>query len=93
MESNEKTNERSPPEANKTNIWTRGLIMIVFTFAIGVGHGLLYLIAIAQFLWLLFTKAPNTVLVDFGKSLALWLADVVRFVCCATDEKPFPWSG
>ncbi|MGI9520831.1 MAG: DUF4389 domain-containing protein [Hyphomicrobiaceae bacterium] len=41
----------------------------------------------------MFTKAPNTVLVDFGKSLALWLADVVRFVCCATDEKPFPWSG
>lgn len=93
MEPIDKITEESAPEVSKTDIWKRGLIMLVFIFAFGVGQGLLYLTAIAQFLWLLFTKAPNKLLVGFGKSLALWLTDAAKFLCCATDEKPFPWTA
>ena len=77
----------------KSEVWKRGLIMLVLMFAFGVGQSILYLTALAQFLWLLFAKEPNKLLVAFGKSLALWLANTARFLCCATDEKPFPWTS
>ena len=67
--------------------------MLVFIFAFGVGQSLLYLTALIQFLWPLLAKEPNKLLLGFGKSLALWLADTARFLCCATEEKPFPWTA
>ena len=54
MEPIDKITEESAPEVSKTDIWKRGLIMLVFIFAFGVGQSLLYLTTIAQFLWLLF---------------------------------------
>jgi len=77
---------------DKSEVWKRGLVMLAFMFAFGVGQSILYLTAVAQLLWLLLAKGPNKLLVEFGKSLALWLAETVRFLCCATDEKPFPWK-
>ena len=81
------------PAAAKSEVWKRGLIMFVFMFAFGVGQSMLYLTAVAQFLWLLFAKEPNKLVVEFGKSLGLWLAETAKFLCCATDEKPFPWKS
>ena len=85
--------EEPRPAVVKSEVWKRGLIMLVFIFAFGVGQSILYLTTVAQFLWLLFAKEPNKLLVEFGKSLALWLAHTARFLCCATDEKPFPWTS
>lgn len=82
--------ERTPARAD---VWKRGLIMLVFMFLFGVGQGLLQLLAVAQFLWLLFTNQPNQILVGFGRSLAEWLAQVGRFQCCDTEDKPFPWKA
>ena len=65
--------------AGKSDVWKRGLIMLVFIFLFGVGQSILYLIAVIQFLWLLFANEPNRFLVDFGKSLALWRT---RIRCC-----------
>jgi hypothetical protein len=50
------------------------------------------LTAIVQFLWLLFSHEPNRLLARFGKSLSLWMAQTARFLTCASEEKPFPWS-
>ena len=82
------TEEPATPASKSSDIWMRGLL-----FAFGVGQSIMYLTAVAQFLWLLFAKEPNKLLVDFGKSLALWLANTAKFLCCATDEKPFPWTA
>ena len=79
-------------QSSKSASWKRGLFMLVFIFAFGVGQGLLYLMAVAQFLWLLLAGEPNKLLVGFGNSLALWLAATARFLSCATEEKPFPWA-
>jgi hypothetical protein len=91
METVDSRTEEAP--ARKSPIWMRGLFMLVFMFAFGVGQSILYLTGVAQFLWLLFANEPNKLLVEFGKSLALWLAQTARFLCCATDEKPFPWTS
>lgn len=72
-------------------VWMRGLFMLLFGIAFGVGQFVLNTLTVVQFLWLLFTGAPNELLVRFGRSLAAWLADVARFMTCASDDKPFPW--
>ena len=77
----------------KSEVWKRGIITLAFMFAFGVAQSILYLTAVAQFLWLLFAKEPNKLLVEFGQALAVWLAHTAKFLCCATDEKHFPWTA
>ena len=74
------------------DVWKRGLFMLLFMVAFGVGQVLLNLLALLQFLWLLFAKESNQFLLRFGKSLSSWFSDAARFLSCATDEKPFPWK-
>ncbi len=65
--------------------------MLLFAMAFGIGQLLLNLIAVVQFLWLLFAGEPNPGLLRFGGSLAIWQGDAARFMTCASEEKPFPW--
>ncbi len=84
-------NQTPVPITDSKDVWKRGLFMLLFAIAFGIGQAVLNAIAIVQFLWLLFTREPNNPLVRFGNSLSVWLGDVARFQTCATDEKPFPW--
>ena len=73
------------------NVWIRGLFMLLFIIAFGFGVWVLNFIAIVQFIWLLFSREHNPLVASFGNSLSTWLAEVGRFLSCATDDKPFPW--
>ena len=64
----------SETTGSRRGVWMRGLIMLIFAIFFGVGHFLLNLVAVIQFLWLLFTGGPNSHIVSFGRSLAKWLA-------------------
>ena len=75
------------------DVWMRGLFMLLLIIGFTVGQWLLNLLALVQFLWLLFARVPNVFLARFGNSLAIWLADVGRFLTCATEDKPFPWRS
>jgi hypothetical protein len=75
-----------------SDVWMRGLFMLLFIIGLGIGQWLLNALAIVQFLWLLFTREPNPALAGFGHSLSIWLAEVGRFLTCASEEKPFPWK-
>ncbi len=74
-------------------VWMRGLFMLLLMLAFGVGQGIMWLLAIVQFLWLAFTDAPNAFLARFGKQLGAWLSETARFVSCASETKPFPWAA
>jgi uncharacterized protein DUF4389 len=74
-----------------SDVWMRGLFMLLLMMGFAIGQWLLNLLAIVQFLWLLFAREPNLALASFGNSLSIWLAEVGRFLTCASDEKPFPW--
>lgn len=86
-------NAAEPAKESKRETWIRGLIMLAFVIFFGLAETLLHLMALVQFLWLLITGARNDVLMRFGKSMALWMADVARFQTCATEDKPFPWRA
>jgi Domain of unknown function (DUF4389) len=85
--------ETKAPDGKPTtrDVWMRGLFMLLFIMGFTVGQWLLNLLAIVQFLWLLFAREHNQFIAGFGNSLANWLAEVARFLTCATEDKPFPW--
>jgi hypothetical protein len=92
MDPTDKTTQ-TEPGSERSAVWMRGLYMLILVFAFGIAQSLLYLTALVQFLWLLATAEPNRLLSRFGSSLSLWLAETARFLCCASDEKPFPWKA
>jgi len=79
--------------SGRSAVWMRGLFMLLLLIAFGLAQTLLWATAIVQFLWLLFAGESNGLLVRFGKSLSLWLAETARFITCASETKPFPWSA
>jgi hypothetical protein len=91
------TAQTTTPEHRSTlsnpTTWMRGLFVLLLLLAFGVAHGLLWVAAIVQFLWLLFAGEPNAALAQFGRSLSRWLADTGRFLLGATEVKPFPWAA
>lgn len=93
MQSKEKISEGSLSALGNVETWQRGLMMLLFIVAFGVAQSLLYLIAFIQFFWLLFAQEHNKMLSGFGKSLARWISEISLFLCCATEDKPFPWSS
>ena len=71
----------------------RGLFMLIVIFCFGIAQGLLYAMALVQFLWILLAQERNRFLADFGRSLGLWLAEAAWFLSGDTEEKPFPWRA
>jgi len=86
--------ETKAPDDKPTtrDVWMRGLFMLLFMIGFAIGQGLLNLLAIVQFVWLLLAREPNQFIARFGNSLSTWLAEIGRFLACATDVKPFPWQ-
>ncbi len=74
------------------NIWLRGLFMVIFAVFFGLAETVLFILALVQFLWMLFAKERNEGIADFGASVGKWLGHVAEFQTGATDEKPFPWG-
>lgn len=93
MQSNDKTALSSVSAFGNPDTWFRGLMMLLLIVGFGVAQSLLYLTAFIQFFWLLFAKEHNSMLAQFGKSLAKWLSEIALFLSCASDKKPFPWSA
>jgi hypothetical protein len=79
-------------KASTWDVWMRGLFMFLFMIGFAIGQWLLNVLAVVQFLWLLFAREPNHLLARFGNTLSIWLAEIGRFLSCATDDKPFPWT-
>ena len=46
-------------DVDKRGVWKRGLFMLLFAVAFAVAQTLLNLLAVVQFLWLLFASEPT----------------------------------
>ena len=79
--------------ARPESLWKRAFVMVGFMIALGMGQTIVHLIAILQFVTIVFNKRPSSGLSEFGASLALWLREVAAYQCMATEEKPFPWKA
>jgi hypothetical protein len=70
-----------------------GLYMLLFIAVFFVFTTFLVILALVQFLWLLFVREPNHILVQFGNSLSIWFSEVTRFLSCVSEDRPFPWGS
>lgn len=93
MEPERITTQDDQARSASSAAWMRGLFMLLLLLAFAVAQTLLWVTAIAQFLWLLFAGEQNALLSRFGRSLALWLAEAARYITCASEAKPFPWAS
>ena len=75
-----------------SHYWFRALYVLFFVFASEVAATILLFVAIGQIVFTLLTGKPNQRLTAFGSSLAEYLFSVFNFVCCKTEEKPFPFA-
>lgn len=75
--------------ANRSH-WLRGLLMLAFLLVLWVVRLVVALAALFQFGALLITDAPNEQVRRFGASLALYTAEIVAYLTCASEQIPFP---
>lgn len=73
-------------------IWMRGLMMLILALMFGLAETVLAVLALVQFLWMVFTREKNSLLMDLGVGLGEWMAATARFQSGATEDKPFPWG-
>jgi hypothetical protein len=73
-------------------LWTRALYMILFAIAYGVAELVVTLIVIFQFFAALFTGRVNEPLLKFGRNLATYINQIIRFETFNSEVRPFPFS-
>jgi hypothetical protein len=80
-------------KATLTNLdtWKRGLFMIVFGLISGVVKFIVTLIAIFQFITVLFKGRTNEAVLPFGQTLSSYLYQITLFLTFKNDEMPFPF--
>ena len=81
----------------KTNeIWFRGLYILLFLLILGLVKGIVFIVAVIQFILVAVNKTANEPLRNFGQGLSTYLYHITQFLIFNTDNKPFPfedWSG
>ena len=93
-----KTNEEQiNTEEIKENVskggkWLRLLYVVLFLFIYTWASGGLWLVAILQFLFNLFTNSPNSNLAKLGAGYRVYMVQIINFVTYQEQDKPFPFS-
>ena len=72
--------------------WLRFVYLVAFWVAFYLAALLTFATSVFQFLAKLFSGAPFAGLATFGDNLALYQAQVTRFLTFASNEKPFPFA-
>jgi hypothetical protein len=80
-------------KATLTNMdtWKRGLFMVLFAIISGVAKLVVTLVAVFQFITLLFKGQTNQSLLPFGQNLSTYLYQITLFLTFKTNEMPFPF--
>lgn len=72
--------------------WVRLFYMLLFGVIFWVCELLIGLVAVFQFLHVLFTTRTNEAVLRFGRGLAVFVSDIVRFLSYNTEDMPFPFA-
>lgn len=73
-------------------IWLRLLYMLLFAIVLQVSIAVFWLVTLLQFIFSLITGKPNQKLAPFADSLSEFIAQILRFECFVSEEKPFPFA-
>ena len=84
-------NEKTKATLTNLDTWKRGLFMIVFAIISGVAKLVVTLVAVFQFITLLFKGQTNEAVIPLGQNLSTYLYQITLFLTFKTDEMPFPF--
>lgn len=73
-------------------VWLRGLFMLIFIFFMGLAKFVTVVVAVCQFLVLLFSAEKNNNLLKFGKSLSVYQYQIMLYLTYNSEVRPFPIS-
>lgn len=76
----------------RRSLWSRLLLMILMAIAYSLSGTVLFIVAVIQIGFALFTDAPNPHLFSFSRSLGLYFQQIVHFQTFVTEELPFPFN-
>jgi len=66
--------------------------MLLMGLAFHVSGTVLGIVTIIQFVIVLVNDAPNARLLEFGRSLGIYLRQTVDYLTFVTEDMPFPFS-
>lgn len=73
--------------------WIRLLFMVLFVIVASIAKIIIYIIAIFQFITLLFTNEPNKMLLEFSRNLSYYNYQIFLFLTYNSEVKPFPFTA
>lgn len=85
-------NIESGNETAPRSIWMRGLFMLLFAVIYSIAEILVVLVAVFQFFCVVITGEKNERVLDLGRSLGLFILEILRFEMFDTERMPFPFS-
>lgn len=86
------TDENIHRNLKKVSTWKRILFMLIFAVIVGIVRILLWAVVLLQVASALFTGAPNPNLLKLGRTLAVYLYQILLFLTYNREEMPFPFS-
>ena len=75
------------------DLWIRALYMVFFAIVSVIARAVISLLALVQFIAILFTGHANEPLLQLGNNLSVYVAQIIRFVTFNTETQPFPFSS
>jgi hypothetical protein len=84
-------NEKTKATLTNLDTWKRGLFMILFIIISGAAKFIVTLVAIFQFITLLFKGQTNEAVIPLGQNLSTYLYQITLFLTFKTEEMPFPF--
>ena len=76
----------------KINTWKRIFFIIVFAVIVGLVRILLWAVVLLQIASALLTGEPNKNILNFGRTLSVYLYHILLFLTYNTEVLPFPFS-
>lgn len=70
----------------------RALFMLAFWIASRITLTIVIALALFQLIWTMIARSPNDKIVRFGRSLGVYLSQIVNFLTYTTDQKPWPFQ-
>jgi hypothetical protein len=73
-------------------IWLRGVFMLFFLIVYNIAEILIVLVALFQFVTVLFTSRVNETVLRLGNNLSFFAFEVFQYVTFNSNVRPFPFS-
>ena len=76
----------------KISTWKRIFFIIIFAIIIGLVRIMLWAVVLLQIASALLTGEPNKNILNFGRTLSVYLYHILLFLTYNTEKLPFPFS-